>query len=180
MRTSKRFGSTSTPSNQPRWLEWCNISIYLSPNVLVVPSLHAFFSNHTQHTCEKPCRRPSMSSKMGPMAMGCGNCPQATRPHVHKLWCMYVFPNVLVVPSSHGLSPNHPHPTCAKLCRRPSKSYKMGAEAEACEKCPLATRPHVHKMCVSPNVLVVPSLHAFFSKHTHHTCARPCRRPSMS
>ncbi len=30
MRTSKRFGSTSTRSNQPRWLEWCNIYIYLS------------------------------------------------------------------------------------------------------------------------------------------------------
>ena len=81
---------------------------------------------------------------------------------------------------SHGLSPNHPHHTCARPCRKPSKSYKMGAEAEGCEKCPLATRPHVHKMCVSPNVLVVPSLHAFFSNHTHHTSARPCRRPSMS
>jgi hypothetical protein len=143
--------------------------MFVSPSVVVFSIFCDNFSNpfmkasitlySTRETC--PCVRKRATG-------------------VHKVWCMYVFPNVLLVPSSHGLSPNHPHHTCSKLCRRPSKSYKMSAEAEGCEKCPLATRPHVHKMCVSPNVLVVPSLHAFFTNHTHHTCARPCRRPSMS
>jgi hypothetical protein len=32
----------------------------------------------------------------------------------------------------------------------------------------------------SPNVLVVPSLHSLSPNHLHHTCSRPCRRPSES
>jgi hypothetical protein len=124
---------------------WC---MSVSPNVLVVPSLHSLFSNHPHNTSTRPCRMSSKSQKMGARAMGCGNCPQATRPHVHKIWWMGVSPNVLVVPSFHGLFSNHPHNTCARPCRTPSKSQKMGARARGCEKCPQAARPLVHKNVV--------------------------------
>jgi hypothetical protein len=79
---------------------WC---MWVFPNVLVVQPLNGFFSNQPHHTCARPCRRPSKSQKMGARARGCGKCPQATRPYVHNIWCMCVFPNVLVVQPLHGL-----------------------------------------------------------------------------
>ncbi len=116
------------------------------PNCSCSAFIAYFFPNHLHHTFARPCRRPSKSQKMGARAMGCGKSLQATRSHVHKMWGMCVSPKVLVVPSLHSLSPNHPHHTCARPCRRPSKSQKMGAREIDCEKCPQATRPHVHKM----------------------------------
>jgi hypothetical protein len=122
---------------------WC---MWVFPKVLLVQPLNRLFSNQPHHTCARPCRRPSKSQNNGARARGCGKCPQATRPHVHKIWCMCVFPNVLVVQPLHGFVSKKPHHTCARPFRSPSKSRKVGAKARGCGKCPQATRPHVHKI----------------------------------
>ncbi len=69
-------------------------------------------------------------------------------PMCTKLWSMCVFPDVVVVLIFLGLSPNHPHHTCARPYRKSSKSQKMGPRAMGCGYCPKATRPHVHKIMV--------------------------------
>jgi hypothetical protein len=94
---------------------------------------------------------------MGERALGSGNCATAARPHVHKFCYMRVFPNVVLVPPFHGLSPNHPRPTYTRQCRMPTKSQTMGCKGNVLWKLPNSSNaPHVHRlwcMRVLPNML---------------------------
>ncbi len=70
---------------------------------------------------------------------------QLQGPMCTRIWCMCVFPHVVLLPSFLGLSPNHPHHTCTRPCTMPLKIQKKGARPMTSGNWPTAPRPHVHK-----------------------------------